>query len=195
MLRTVSTLFMIFLFSTLVQADYDSANAALKAGDYEIAFNEFQSLAEAGNAEAQNKIGMMYQRGIGIPQDPAEALKWYRRAADDGYTFAQYNLGAMYQKGICIQQDSPEALKWYRRAAEQGVTEAQYNLGIMYFSGDGIPKDIMQAYTWIDVAALGGNERAQDSRDLIESEMSPEQIEEARKLAKEFWQMYGYKEL
>jgi TPR repeat protein len=194
MLRIVFTSLIIFLFTTSVQADYDSANAALKAGDYEMAFNEFQSLAEAGNAEAQNKLGMMYQRGIGIPQDPAEALKWYRRAADDGYTFAQYNLGAMYQKGICIQQDYPEALKWYRQAAEQGITEAQYNLGIMYFSGDGIPKDVIQAYTWVDVAALGGNERARESRDLIESEMSPKQIEEARKLAKEFWQMYGKKE-
>ena len=194
MLRIVITSFILFLFSALVQADYESANAALKAGDYEIAFNEFQSLSEAGNAEAQNKLAMMYQRGIGIPQDPAEALKWYRRAADDGYTFAQYNLGAMYQKGVCIQQDSPEALKWYRKAAEQGVTEAQYNLGIMYFSGDGIPKDVIHAYTWVDVAALGGNESARDTRDLIESEMSPEQIEEARMLAKEFWQMYGKKE-
>jgi TPR repeat protein len=193
MLRNILILFIIY--SAQIQADYDSANVALKAGDYEIAFNEFQSLAEAGNAEAQNKLGMMYQRGIGIPQDPAEALKWYRKAADDGYTFAQYNLGSMYQKGICIQQDTPEALKWYRMAAEQGVMEAQYNLGIMYFSGDGIPKDVIQAYAWIDVSVMGGDERAKNSRDLIESEMSPEQIEEAQKLAKEYWQTYGNRKL
>lgn len=184
----------IFSFSTFARADYDSAVAALEANDYETAFNEFLALAEAGNAEAQNKIGMLYQRGIGIPQDPTEALKWYHKAAEDGHIFAQFNLGSMYQKGICITQDYPKAFKWYRMAAEQGVTDAQYNLGIMYFSGDGIPIDVVQAYAWVDIAAAGGNERARNSRSIIESEMKPDQLEEARKLSKEFGEKYGNRE-
>lgn len=194
MLRIALVFFAVLLFQAPVQADYDLAVAALEANDYETAFNEFLVLAEAGNTEAQNKIGMMYQRGIGIPQDPAEALKWYHKAAEDGHIFAQFNLGSMYQKGICITQDYPEAFKWYRMAAEQGVTDAQYNLGIMYFSGDGIPIDVVQAYAWVDIAATRGNERARNSLSIIESEMTTDQLEEARKLAKEFSEEYGNRE-
>ncbi len=49
--------------------------------------------AEAGEAYAQATLGFMYRDGIGVPQDDAEAVRWYRLAADQGHAIAQYHLG------------------------------------------------------------------------------------------------------
>ena len=40
-------------------------------------------------------LGGMYDNGHGVPQDYAQALTWYRKAADQGYAAAQFNLGSM----------------------------------------------------------------------------------------------------
>ena len=47
----------------------------------------------------------MYDRGERVPQDYAEAIKWYRKAAEQGYASAQYNLGIMYDDGEGVPQD------------------------------------------------------------------------------------------
>ena len=51
--------------------------------------------AELGDAGAQGNLGWMYATGEGVPQDDAEAVRWYRLAAEQGYASAQYNLGFM----------------------------------------------------------------------------------------------------
>ena len=53
----------------------------------------YRTLAETGDASAQNRLGLIYQNGEGVPQDDAEAIKWYLKAAEHGYTAAQNNLG------------------------------------------------------------------------------------------------------
>lgn len=50
------------------------------------ALRELRPLAEQGNAGAQNRLGIMYEKGQGVPQDHAAAVKWYRKAAAQGYT-------------------------------------------------------------------------------------------------------------
>jgi uncharacterized protein len=68
------------------------------------------------------------QPSRGVPQNYAEALKWYRLAADQGNASAQNNLGGMYAAGRGPPQDYAEALKWYRLAANQGNALGQNNL-------------------------------------------------------------------
>ena len=70
-----------------------------------------------------------------MPQDDAEAMKWYRDAADQGDASAQTNLGVMYDKGKGVPQNDVEALKWFRNAAKKGDADAQDNLGLMYDEG------------------------------------------------------------
>ncbi len=67
-----------------------------------------------------------------MPQDDAEAVKWYRKAAEQGDADALCNLGLMHYHGRGVPQDFAETMKWYRLAAEQGFAEAQYKLGGMY---------------------------------------------------------------
>ena len=52
-------------------------------------------LAEQRDAEAQFLLGVRYRDGTGVPQDDAEAVRWYRLAADQGLAGAQRNLGSM----------------------------------------------------------------------------------------------------
>ena len=77
----------------------------------------------------------MYYEGEGVPQNYAEAVKWYRLAAAQGFADAQYSLGLMYYEGYGVPQDYAEAVKSYRLAAEQRDADAQYNVGNMYHKG------------------------------------------------------------
>lgn len=116
---------------------------------------------DAGNVEIAFKIGVMYNKGLGVAKNFDEALKWYRKAAERGYAPAQRNLAIMYDTGSGCAENDAEALKWYRKAAEQGDAEAQSNLGAMYHMGLGCEKNYHEAAKWYRKAAEQGNAMAQ----------------------------------
>ena len=120
-----------------------------------------RTAAEQGDAEAQDSLGWAYRLGYGVPEDFAEAAKWFRRAAEQGYADAQLSLGVAYECGEGVPKDSAEAVRWYRRAAEQGLDAAQYCLGTSYLFGDGVPEDREKSEKWLLRAAEQGNEDAQ----------------------------------
>ncbi len=107
-------------------------------------------------------------------------------AAAQGDARAQYNLGVMYDKGQGVRQDYAEAVKWYRMAAEQGNANAQNNLGVMYHMAWGVPQDYVQAHLWYNLAAAQGTDQARKNRDIIADRMTPAQIDEAQRLAREW---------
>ena len=161
--------------------------------DYAEAAKWFRKAADQGEASAQLNLGVMYSKGQGVPQDYGEAGRWFRRAADQREAKAQFNLGLMYDKGQGVPQDYTEAGKWYREAAEQGDARAEFNLGVMYTEGQGMPPDYVEAYKWLNLAAFrfpaseaGNRERAIKRRDSVASKMTPQQIAEAQKLAREW---------
>ncbi len=127
-----------------------------------------------------------YDRG-----DYATALREWRPLAEQGDANAQYNLGLMYRKGQGVSQDDAEAVGWWRKAAEQGNANAQYNLGLMYRKGQGVPQDEAQAYMWFKLASSTfppgeDRDRAVKNRDIAAERMTPAQISEAQKLAREW---------
>jgi uncharacterized protein len=67
----------------------------------------------------------MYERGESVPQDYAEAVLWYRRAADQDFATAQRLLGSMYQNGKGVPQDYVQAHMWYNLSAAQGWGSAK----------------------------------------------------------------------
>ncbi len=73
--------------------------------------------AEQGDPNAQYKLGLIYDVGVGAPQDLAKAALWYRRAADQGHVAAQFNLGLMYASGRGVPQDLVQAHMWLNLAA------------------------------------------------------------------------------
>ena len=130
-------------------------------------------------------------KGQGVPQDYAEAVQWYRKAAEQGVAKAQFNLGLMYDNGLGVTQDYARAGKWYRKAAEQGYATAQFNLGLMYENGEGVPQDYVHAHMWYDLVASRfppgeHRDRAVNNRDIIAKRMTPAQISKAQKMAREW---------
>jgi len=136
------------------------------------------------------RLGFLYHNGKGVPQNYAEAAKWYRMAADEGDDSAQLNLGLLYYTGEGVPQDYGEAIKWYRKAAEQGDALALVKLVLAYAEGKGVPQDYVQAHMWANLAAassMGEEQKKQaEIRDWIAAKMAPEQIAEAQRLAREW---------
>ena len=87
--------------------------------DYATALEKWRTLAEAGDAAAQNNLGVLYAEGQGVAQDYAQARAWWEKAAAQGYAAAQYNLGALYENGQGITQDYDKARTWYEKVAAQ----------------------------------------------------------------------------
>ena len=102
-----------------------------------------------------------------MPQDYAEAGKWYRKAAEQDIAPAQYNLRVIYLKGRGVSQDYAEAFKWYSKAAEQGHASAQYSLGLMYAREDGVPRDYTEAYFWFSLASKRGSKKAVKTMNMV----------------------------
>jgi len=117
-------------------------------------------------------------------------MKDLRRLADQGDARAQYNLGLMYQLGLGVPQDDQEAAQWCRLAGEQGHAGAQIFLGAMYHLGQGVPRDDVLAHMWVNLAAVQGNEGAAKGVEILEKEMTPDQLAEAQRLARE-WKPKG----
>ena len=116
----------------------------------------------------------------------ATALELIRPLAEDGNVAAQFNLGVMYQLSHGVPQDNEAAVSWYRKAAEQGLAEAQYNLGVMYANGEGVAQDYAAAHMWFNLAAANRNRNAVKARDIVAAQLTPAQIAEAQKLAREW---------
>ena len=122
------------------------------------------------------------------------ALSEWRPLAEQGDAKAQYNLGLMYAKGYGVPQHDATAVKWFRKAAEQGLAAAQYNLGVMFFNGQGVPNDYVHALKWFNLAAIQGHKDAVKDRDIIAKRMTPAQIAEAKKQAREWWAAFKMRE-
>jgi TPR repeat protein len=165
---------------------FEDGLTAYEREDYATALKFWRPLAEQGHAGVQYNLGIMYEDGLGVPQDDAEVVKWYRMAAEQGVAKAQASLGFMYAKGRGVEQDDTKAIKWYRKAAEQGLDRAQYNLGLMYAMGRGVSRDTVKAHIWFTIAARQGVELAKRGRDLAANKLTPDQIAEAQRMAREW---------
>jgi TPR repeat protein len=135
---------------------------------------------------------MMYDSGLGVPQDYAMAAFWFRKAAEQGDSDAQFILGVMHWNGRAmpaVPQDYAAALALFRRCAEKDAG-CQARLGDMYAYGQGVPQDFVQAHMWYNLAAAGSEGRAADryrfDRDQTAKKMTPAQIAEAQQLAREW---------
>jgi uncharacterized protein len=147
--------------------------------------------------------------GQGYP----DAVNYLREEAEKGSTGAQWVLSNMYAEGAGVLQDYEEAVKWYRRGAEKGHTGFQYKLGLSYAEGKGVPQDYVQAHKWFNLAASGQGAKVEQkrrdlfaevfeppakavsweavsNRDTVAKRMTPAQIAEAQRMAREWLQQH-----
>jgi len=121
-------------------------------------FDPKEPQAMSDKVEAAFMLARIYERGIGVPANPAEAKKWYARAADFGFIPAENILGQAWLSGYGGQRDTGKALAHLKEAAEAGFVTAQYNLAKLYYNGDtGLARDVKQAGAWFNAAAKAGH--------------------------------------
>lgn len=139
-----------------LKADLKDGQAAARAGDYAEARAVWIPLARHGSAEAQFRLGWLFENGLGMEKNPIEAVDWYAQAAAQGHASAQFNLGMMYTDGRGVRRDDTTAANYFRTAARQGHAKAAYNLGIFYQLGRGVEKDRGRARYWFGRAKANG---------------------------------------
>jgi hypothetical protein len=90
---------------------------AYDRADYRTSLHVWLPQAKEGDPVAQNYVGEIYEKGLGIEPDYATAAAWYLKAADQGNSRARINLGFLYEKGLGVEKDLTTALNWYRKAS------------------------------------------------------------------------------
>ena len=118
--------------------------------------DDLRAMAEQGDARAQNVLGGMYEEGRDVPQDYAEAVRWFRLAANQGFAPAQFFLGNSLGLGRGVPQDHVEAHMWFNLAGahpDLGSTDREWYV---------------------------------EARDAVEGLLTTEQVVEAQRLAREW---------
>ena len=112
--------------------------------------------AKAGDAEAQFRIGEMYETGVGVKQNHREAKYWITRSANQKHETAGFKLlyWELERKGL--KGDNKKKLEEMHAKAKQDNAQAQYYLGKIYAHGVGLKKNPDAASDWLNRAANAG---------------------------------------
>ncbi len=101
--------------------------AAAAAGGVEGA----RKLAEQGDPTAQFAMGARYATGEDVPQDYAEAVRWFSMAAEQGHVVSQATLGAYYWAGRGVPQNLVKAYFWSVLAQAGGDEASKYRVSVL----------------------------------------------------------------
>lgn len=150
---------------------------------------DLRDKAQGGNTESQWLLGDRYHQGIDVQQDHAEAARWYALAVEGGHPAAMYRLGLLRLTGQGVEPDRARAEELLTAAARAGYPRAPVALATFYL-GMGAPEetDFVKAYAWLQVAERHGmlaSGEAAGMRDLLESELLPDEREAAQAMADE----------
>ncbi len=102
-----------------------SGITAFEAKQFSRAVGLLAPLAENGQIEAQYRMAIMAQNGLGMLANPLIAFKYMQAAATAGLGLAQHGLGFMYLVGECVEKNPQRAMDWFSKAAAQGLAGAQ----------------------------------------------------------------------
>jgi TPR repeat protein len=165
------------------------------------------------DAQQQQLLALMFRTGAPPADqggqrhapDLVAAVNWYTLAAERGDATAQAELCGILYDGEGIPQDFALAADWCQKAAEKGAHDGQLLLGEMYENGLGVLQDFVTAYMWYSLAARGFSNlsslsadkisrdvhsqfmvRAVNARDALVRRMTPAQVAEGQRLAKEW---------
>ena len=149
----------------VVQNSYAvSLEKALEAYDfeeYENAFIWLKPWAKEGDADAQYRLGLLYENGYGVDVNTKLALKWYRASAKQGQRKAKRRLQNLRKSATAASGNESVATQWYEDLAVSGDSEAQYYLGFIYETGWSVPVDNIEATRWYEKSAAKGVKEAQ----------------------------------
>ena len=152
---------------------FEAGRVAAETGRYDRARDIWTRLAARGDAESQNALGFIYQKGLGVLRDYRRAFDLYTAAAEQGHANAANSLGVMYTQGQGVPRDYVRAYSWYGLAAIQGEDAAVRNRSIL---GRAMSYQDLQEANEMSVKAIARSAKR----------LTPEQIAAARQRAQGF---------
>ena len=156
--RSIAATTLLLLAPALIAAQELPLSASLHT---DLKTERMFSRAEAGYVDDQIKLARAFQLGTGVGRDPAEAARWFLKAANFGSPMAQTEIGYLYMRGEGLSRDEQQAFKWFQRAAAADYAPAQYDLAYLLLSGQGTGRDFPAGATWLAQAAHQGFAPAQ----------------------------------
>lgn len=118
-------------------------------------------------------LGWIYHEGLGVNQDYAKALYWFKKAACYNHAAALFNISTIYSHGEGIPVDHREALIWLQRAADQDMPNALYNLGVYNELGyGGLCVDFEKAMDLYQRAANAGSTSALNAIENLKAKIA-----------------------
>lgn len=109
-----------FVCTVLVANEFEIADKAYKAGDYQKAFKHFKIACDNGVYLGCNNLGLLYKNGQGVRQNYKEAFKYYKLACDNGEYGGCNGLGILYENGQGVRQSYSMAKEYYGKACDLG---------------------------------------------------------------------------
>lgn len=134
-------------------ADHGNTDAFVQMGklyfsklDDDRAARYFWEGATAGNATAQQHLGMFCKNGWGVQSpEPALAVEWFKKSAENGCALGMVSYAEMLFQGIGVERNDWEAVKWFEKASQLKVEHASVLLAYMKELGRGTPRDLQGA--------------------------------------------------
>jgi len=167
-------------------ARYQLGLQLLEGGDAASAAALLLASAEQGVPAAQYRYAKLLETGQGVEIDLEAARRWTERAANAGHRRAMHNLAVMHYYGTGTARDFETAARWFQEAALMGLRDSQFNLALLFESGQGVPLSLADAYTWFLISANENDPTAAERARLLQAQLPPEAVSEARSIAAGF---------
>ena len=133
-------------------SEVDAALVLFENGDVETAVQRLTPLADAGDADAQYLLGLLYQGELGIEEDFCRSLQRHEEAAAQEHVAAIASVGALHLMGRCTQEDNDAAAGYFLRAAKLGDGEAAFMLSLFHMDSEPNSPDPKKAMEWLERA-------------------------------------------
>ena len=110
---------------SVARADIEKARDLMEQSQFKTAYQLLLPAAQAGNADAEELIGVMYALGLGVERDDRRAFEWYLRSSMKGHPGAQSGVGWYYEVGRgMVAPDLVRGYMWYVLSAIGGDPDA-----------------------------------------------------------------------
>ena len=136
----------------------------------DLAFEWYEKSANNDNVYGMYKLGLCYEKGLGVDTDTKKAFYWYKRAADQGNADAQYKLALAYMKGDYLGQNINLALNYCRTAAANNNIDAKLLYGLFFNGGTGLSNNCEIKCEWFKNEIDPGNSDAKYEIDQSDPE-------------------------
>lgn len=138
------------------EATFQQAVSAYNDQDFDTAAAIWRQLGEAGNAEAQYRLGDFLDAEWSPMQDEAEATQWFQRAADQEHPEALAAMARRYMRGLQVPKDRARATRLYKRSMDLGSAWGTFGFARSVYYGYGVREDQFAAYELYKAAASAG---------------------------------------